>query len=288
MRAIRSRRAIHFAKSEKKNLGNPFRFPTPKLPRRGFSHALFIAAPAIIVGGFYWLFFSPAFAIEKIEIKTNATPARYKTATAFTQQLNKMRWGVIPQTNMFAFDSRTLENNLADQLTTQQIFTEKIRPHTIAITISETPREILWSSRNKIYALDTHGRILGPPAGNPRPETPIIYDRSANLPLRSDQVLTPQQIMFITEIMRNNMIKELNSDLIIIAQAKAPDITVRVGGYGTQNQIKWYVYFNTLYDAHAQLKNLDLTLRHSIPPDRRTDLEYIDLRFGERVYFKYR
>ena len=50
---------------------------------------------------------------------------------------------------------------------------------------------------------------------------------------------------------------------------------------------KWEIYFNLKGDLNWQLEKLNLVLEKEIPPEKRKDLEYIDLRFT-RVYFKYR
>jgi cell division protein FtsQ len=49
----------------------------------------------------------------------------------------------------------------------------------------------------------------------------------------------------------------------------------------------WEIYFNLEEDLNWQIEKLILVLEKEIPPEKRKDLEYIDLRFT-RVYFKYR
>jgi cell division septal protein FtsQ len=49
----------------------------------------------------------------------------------------------------------------------------------------------------------------------------------------------------------------------------------------------WEIYFNVNGDLNWQLEKLSLVLEKEIPPAKRKDLDYIDLRFT-RVYFKYK
>jgi len=49
----------------------------------------------------------------------------------------------------------------------------------------------------------------------------------------------------------------------------------------------WEVYFNLTEDSDWQVEKLVIVLEKEILPEKRKDLEYIDLRFT-RVYFKYR
>ncbi|MBL7150227.1 MAG: cell division protein FtsQ/DivIB [Candidatus Pacebacteria bacterium] len=50
----------------------------------------------------------------------------------------------------------------------------------------------------------------------------------------------------------------------------------------------WEIYFNPTGDINWQLTKLSLVLEKEIPPERRKDLEYIDLRFGNFAPYKYR
>ena len=47
----------------------------------------------------------------------------------------------------------------------------------------------------------------------------------------------------------------------------------------------WEIYFNTADDLDWQVQELALVLEKQITPEKRRNLEYIDLRFS-RVYYK--
>lgn len=50
----------------------------------------------------------------------------------------------------------------------------------------------------------------------------------------------------------------------------------------------WKIIFNLEKGVTSQIFNLEVVLKEKIPLETRGNLEYIDLRFGNRVYFKYR
>jgi len=50
----------------------------------------------------------------------------------------------------------------------------------------------------------------------------------------------------------------------------------------------WEVYFDPKGDINWQLTKLNAVLKEEIPPEKRRDLEYIELRFGDLATFKYR
>lgn len=50
----------------------------------------------------------------------------------------------------------------------------------------------------------------------------------------------------------------------------------------------WQIFFDPFGDISDQVLNLTVLLKEKIPPENRGNLNYIDLRFGSKVYFKYR
>ena len=48
----------------------------------------------------------------------------------------------------------------------------------------------------------------------------------------------------------------------------------------------WEVYFNLEDGVSQQIFNLDIVLKEKISPEERENLEYVDLRFGNQIYYK--
>ena len=48
----------------------------------------------------------------------------------------------------------------------------------------------------------------------------------------------------------------------------------------------WQVFFDPAGDISEQIFNLSVLLKTKLPPENRHSLRYIDLRFGNRVFFK--
>lgn len=56
----------------------------------------------------------------------------------------------------------------------------------------------------------------------------------------------------------------------------------------TNNTGSWEAYMDLSQDPAWQAKKLDLTIHREVPKEKRNKLEYIDVRFGNRAYVKYR
>jgi hypothetical protein len=50
----------------------------------------------------------------------------------------------------------------------------------------------------------------------------------------------------------------------------------------------WEIYFDPREDINWQLTKLNLVLKEEILPEKRRNLEYIELRFGDLATYKYR
>lgn len=274
-----NRRTMRFVKSEKSKLGNPFRFRTVTR-----SNTLYLLGGIIFIFGslLYWLFFSPSFAIASITVQGSFafTPDTLKNMIA--QQLGGTRWSVVPTRNIFAFESEVLGRAIKEQFAVEQVYVKKDRPRRIVITVSEKPREAIWSARNESYALDSQGAIIGLQSTDHRLPLPIVYDLSGAVVELKQQVISPATLAFISKLWQEENIKILQPRYFTMPKTNATDLTLQVG-----DSNGWNIYFDATMPLPDQLNALDLTLRNSVSALKRPKLDYIDLRFGERVYVKY-
>lgn len=277
---FRSGRHIQFIKSEKNNLGNPFRFQGIHAPRvraiPAFGLLLIILAALV-----YWALFSGPLAITKVRVESNFTLPIETLTQKFVNQLSALRWSFVPQRNIFAFNARALSKTISEQFLLGDVRVKKNLPHEIVLTIAEKPREILWSARGQLYALDPQGFILGTTEIKSGDTKTVIYDQSGAVPEAHAKILAPAMLNFVSTIVRNARVTSLKPQFFILANSRATEITLKVGE-------GWNIKFDTTQNPDTQLKNLDIILRNSIAPDALKRLEYIDLRFGEKTYYKFK
>lgn len=276
-----SRGARHFAKSglSSGRAGNPFRFAVrarlPKLyaPLSGFG----ALAVCILI---YWLFLSPAFQITRISLESSLSLPQDKLAEIVKDQLGQFRFKIFPQYNIFALDTRALGKRIKEAFIVEQVVITKDRPDLLKVRITEKPRSAIWVSRNQAYALDSQGVVIGP-TNPPQDNTLTIYDSSGGAVTNNSAVLNPLHFAFLTRLVQDGQIQTLGPRFFIIEGAQAAEVTLKV-------KEGWQIHFDMNSPLEEQLGHLELTLRNTVAPDKRPALDYIDLRFGERVYVKYR
>lgn len=74
--------------------------------------------------------------------------------------------------------------------------------------------------------------------------------------------------------------EHLKEKMTYIVQAKEDKLIVRtIEG--------WEIYFSSRDDISRQIFNLSVVLEEKFPEQKRKNLEYIDLRFGNRIFYKF-
>lgn len=270
-----------FIRSEKHNLGNPFRFPAAAAARIPIL-LLFGLCALFILGVFYWIFFSPAFAIERIRLETAIALPADDLSGLLHKQFTRQRFGIISQKNIFAFDGEEFSTALSQQFALSSIYLRKNRPHEIIVTVSEKPRNAIWNTRGINFAINAQGAVLGAVA-KPRSVdgAMLVYEQGEQLPSVGQQIISPTMLAFLTRLFQHNKIRPLHPQFFIIAKPGVSEFSLKVGE-------GWKIVLNASAELESQLASLELVLRNTVPPDTRKNLDYIDLRFGEKVYYKYR
>ncbi len=244
----------------------------------------------------YFLFFSKYFKINNIEIKKtedyNLTSDLELKQEIFLL-LTKKRF-IFPQNSILAFNSKNLAKIMNNDSRYDEFYIEKKLPHTLIIKIKESkPIAFLISFGNyQNYYLNEQGKTILMSQNDEfftTPENreieiqerekdfPIFYDQTEiNLDSEKYQNLLKSVITFINDpvFQKNNLKAEI---IKITEKGGIFEITIKTNE-------KWEIFINSESDFEKQAINLNLILEEKIK--QRTDLEYIDLRFGEKIFYQ--
>lgn len=252
---------------------------------------------AAIAGWSYFLFFSPYFSIKDVTINGNKAIAYSDLSNYFSALNNK---------NIFLLRTKPLENAAGTDFILKDISIKKIYPASIQIDITE--REPLFDIvyNDRIYLIDGEGIIFKelsigrgetgatttPTSTQKTPNWRVLYGNNVknNLPLIEYNVtknslppgsiiLKPKIILAVKNIFE---MEKISSDFIIsyieIKEGNESQITAKL-----TNGLD--VYFDGELNIDDQINNLKILLNGKLA-GKLSGLKYIDLRFGERVYFK--
>jgi hypothetical protein len=199
------------------------------------------------------------------------------------------------RTNQFLFSTDVLQTRLLDGFALAEVVVST-QEDTIHISLEERTSNLIWITDATAYVADLNGVIsrevstemLTAAFGDSGEvedtkeirqlrELPLFYDLNdirvdvGSIVLKEDEV---EHILALHEGLRTLEVPFLRTEIDRLAGKWMRVVTE--DGYG--------ILFDALGDIDAQLQNLDVVLREQV--EDRGSLEYIDLRFGDRVYFK--
>lgn len=281
----------------KKGFKNPF-FQRKKKKKK--SRLFFLILIIILSGGLYFLNQSTYLQIKNIEISENFLISESEIKNIIDNQLAKKRLLILSQKNILFFNKFQAKKSIKKNYYLKNLKIKKIFPDTLKIIIEEKKSLVIWITDDRNYYLGSEGmvisevkpqeeiikkegetQIIKPLVNLINSDLPIIYDLS-NQKINIGEKTASQKLMdFIINL--NKLFKENINAEISFYQIDSPQSReVRL-----KTVEGWQVYFKITDDLNeiaTQVERLRLTLKEKISDQK--NLEYIDLRFGERVYYK--
>jgi len=270
-----------------KNLSNPFfrrKKRNIKIPSRYFSwkNKLTAIGIFILLICLFWLtFFSSVFKIRKIEINGLIRIASTEVANSIWQQTKTRKYLIFPQVNLLAFSKKNLRNRLNDQYTFTEIIIKKHLPNTLILNIQEKSYAYIFCEAEKYYYADIDGHIINEinPLEIRGKKYPLIANNGSGKIIDNKINIDIGQLDFILNIFSD--LKDNSYNLAIekfIIDKELNTIKIKL-----INGPK--IYFNTEEGIDRQINKL-LVIKNEKLKDDFNAKEYIDLRYGDRVYYR--
>lgn len=271
----------------KKKYSNPFfRKKRKKINLSYFSWRLklIVVEIMVLICGFVWFFcFSPYFNIEMISAAGAEKISGREIEDLAWRQTERRRLLLGSQKNLFLFDLDELIKTLNERYCFDDLKVEKKRPDKIIITLKEKTYSAIWreSSTDKYYYIDLEGNIIDEtnPLEIKNKNYPLIDNKRENA--IADRKIEKQNdnIDYIVRLF--DKFKKENPGFAIerfIIDNEINTIKMSIN-QGTE------IYFNTKEDMDKQISKLMVIITEKLKDDL-NNKKYIDLRYGERVYYQ--
>jgi cell division septal protein FtsQ len=259
-----------------KKYANPFRSRPKKLSRSFFIIPLVIFICFIL----YSTLFSNFWNIQRIELNGNFPIAAAEAKATVEKFLNE-GWFLKPR-HFFLLDARKLARSFEENYPIDKAEVQK-KFKTRAVYASVVGRQFAgyWISRGIGFIIDKNGQVIGlAPETNPGDNTLRIYDLDSGLPNVNEQVIEKEAMDFIAQFYK--------ADASHRYKVKYWAATKTSSQLVLSVEEKYQIYFDYKQNIEDQLKALDKVINYVIKPEDRGRIEYIDLRFSERIYYKLR
>ncbi len=226
----------------------------------------------------YWLFFSSVFTIQEVEVRGVNSALQEKVIGFYKDGSAERKFIVFSRSNIFVFSDERFKKRLATKFPSiKNISIKKSPPEKILISAEEREQKGVWcNSKEDCFFYDTEGVIYKEAPEVVRGGLLVpVYDNRRNENNLPAKVLQDSTMKYIDEL-----VKYMEEGYKKPFYIKLFEDEVHAGFND------WEVYFSSNGDPVEQVENLALVLRQEIE-GRIADLEYIDLRLGNKAFYRY-
>jgi hypothetical protein len=238
-----------------------------------------IAVLVVILFVLAALIYSSLFRINNVDIKGTEHIDPEQIAQIARTELDRGRFLIFPNNNRFFLHEERMQSKLNEHFVFDSIEMNVSR-HTLTITVKERVSTLIWISADRYYFVDLSGTIIRELAQDEfeeAPNFPKFYDENNN-------TITVGQTVLSTNAIQGSI------DFLILAEQGG--ITIDSFSYesvdndwlAAKTTEGYWILFKPAEDIGEQVNNLIIVLRESI--DSVNLIQYVDLRFGDHVYYK--
>lgn len=243
----------------------------------------------VVFGGtlFYLFFFSSFVLVERPQITGTIELVSETLGDFVADEIAGKYFGIFPKRAYPVIPVSTIERRLHENfpLIAHSSLTRSF-PNTLALSVTERKKILLWVTPDMTYMVDEKGVL----EKNEVAETEAymkyiltISDTSDTPVSQGTKVLNEGFEAFLislNEVFPEQLPLGLEPHYKIVSQF-SDELRART----TEG---WEVYFSTSFPLEKSLRTLRLLLEKELPESARVNLEYIDLRVENRIYYTFR
>ncbi|PIU07766.1 MAG: hypothetical protein COT31_03715, partial [Candidatus Moranbacteria bacterium CG08_land_8_20_14_0_20_34_16] len=234
---------------------------------------------------FYAIFFSEFLTINTIKINGNSTIAEEIIKEKTQKEISGEYFFGNRKNNLFLVSGKKIEGNISSAIRKiKTVHITKKFPHSLIVEIEERGIFLAVCVLNKenCYLLDGTGEAFDVFSPNSQTSFPILYSNFEEKIGLGESVLDRkymEKIIILQKKLKENSAFE-SEYLLETPSFISQDVRVKT-------KEGWRIFFNFDTDLEKQFQKLKLILEKEIPLDKRKNLEYIDLRIENKVFYKF-
>ena len=260
------------------------------------SNKLIYIVPILLLFGVFFLM-SRVFEIANIEVIDSQTIEKKQIISMLDDQLTKKRWLLLNQNNLFFFSKNQFAKDFKKNFPLVKVDIIKRIPNTLVIRVEENLAPFYWQDNSGKYYVNNTGKIL-----RPADTGQLIVDNESGKASMIRFMTTTSQYPSVVDVssggsisVGSQVLDEENVDFIRQLTERVKDLAdfeinqFKMEGGDSLDIILetsegWLIYFRLTEPLDQQFNKLLLILSQKI--NDRSNLDYIDLRFGEKVFYK--
>ncbi len=229
-----------------------------------------------------WFFtFCPLWQIDDISIKGLKRMDEQKIKDMAREEMSERIGLLIPRSNSLFFSEDKMASDLIKRYHFDKISVKKKLPNKLVIELKEKPFACIWKEEGRAYYSDNDGYIMEEVKSEDidKEKYPLIINRSSRKIKNNTANIENEYIKFILLLFETAQDTPIGFDIgsFLIDDEKE---TVKL--VSEQGPI---IKFSTRNSVDDQIEKL-VIVRHEKLGDDFESKEYIDLRYGDKIYFQ--
>ena len=238
-------------------------------------------------------FYIPRFRIKEISISGGETLDAKQFKEKVTNLLNGKFYKIIPYNNIFIFPADKITAELSQKFPIlKKITIARDFSQNLSIVIEERKPEAIWClipdselvatsiirTADSCAFVDEKGFIFGPAPLFSGTIFPKFFDKREQPSAIGKEMISDAEFQKLRAFKDLLVKNDINVVKIILRNEEIYEVYSKEG---------WYILLNAKNEPNPSFNNLKLVLDTQIK-EKKLKLEYIDLRFGQKVFFKFR
>jgi len=247
--------------------------------RRLIVFGFVVFALVLLVGALAWASRAPVFTIQGVEVRGTHTVSKDALKAAAEGQLSTAGFALFSKRSMFLYPEKTIEKQILEIFprvkTVEASLTAVINP-SLSLSVAEREPFALWCEDvSTCFFLDDEG-VLFAPSTFTQKKMPIFYGGMVGEVREGTSFLPTRFLYAIT------LINELEKREILVKSFTVlheDDFEIK-----TKEGVRLVIGFDQQIEDVAS--NAETALESETLEGKVKNIEYVDLRFGNRVYYK--
>lgn len=241
----------------------------------------FLGLVLVLAGGLWFTLYSDYFMIKNIEAAGQGRLDPRALEEAAWQQARSSIFVFWPRQNIFIYDTARLHGELRGKYFFSSLVIEKKLPASLLISYEEEEYALIWQEGDDYFFADERGLIIDPAdlaelAGK---SYPLIKNSSSRVLAYGRVPVGEEYLKYVFGVFEKfNLMPDDLKINNFIADDEINSVKVKVEN-GPE------IYFSLTDDRDKQIDKL-LTVKNERLKDDFRKMTYIDLRYGDRVYYR--
>ncbi len=236
----------------------------------------------IFVGIFYLISFYSFFQVKVIKISGNEKVATEDlnnlVNTKITHPFSIFWWKIFSR-SIFLANFKEIQKDILKKFPQiEEINLKRKFSDIILLQIRERKPTAVFCKELNCFFIDKHGIVFEPTATSS--EFLLLLSGTGKEINLGEKIINEEELSKILEVKRKmkDELKIPPEEILVVSEER----------FNLKTKEGWQIYFNFKEDLGWQLTKLKAVLEKEIPPEKRKNLEYIDVRFGNFAPYKYR